>query len=133
MTSILGISAFYHDSAAALIIDGKIVSAAQEERFSRKKHDARYPFNAVEFVLNNSSLKLNQIDHIVFFEKPFLKFERLLETYVAMAPRGFLQFSKAMPTWLREKLYQKKCYLIYLKNMTKILKKLVKFLFQNIT
>ena len=86
MTSILGISAFYHDSAAALIIDGKIVSAAQEERFSRKKHDARYPFNAVEFVLSHSNLKLNQINYIVFFEKPFLKFERLLETYLAFAP-----------------------------------------------
>ena len=80
MTSILGISAFYHDSAAALIIDGKIVSAAQEERFSRKKHDARYPHNAVKFVLSNSNLKLSEIDYIVFFEKPFLKFERLLET-----------------------------------------------------
>ena len=108
MTSILGISAFYHDSAAALIINGKIISAAQEERFSRKKHDARYPFNAVEFVLNNSSLKLNQIDHIVFFEKPFLKFERLLETYLAFSPKGFTSFSMSMPIWLREKLFQKK-------------------------
>jgi len=108
VTSILGISAFYHDSAAALIINGKIISAAQEERFSRKKHDARYPFNAVEFVLNNSSLKLNQIDHIVFFEKPFLKFERLLETYLAFSPKGFTSFSMSMPIWLREKLFQKK-------------------------
>ena len=108
MTSILGISAFYHDSAAALIIDGKIVAAAQEERFSRKKHDSRYPFNAVEYILNNSKLELNQIDHIVFFEKPFLKFERLLETYMAFAPRGFKSFSLSMPIWLREKLFQKK-------------------------
>ena len=108
MTSILGISAFYHDSAAALIIDGKIVAAAQEERFSRKKHDPRYPFNAVEYILNNSKLELNQIDHIVFFEKPFLKFERLLETYMAFAPRGFKSFSLSMPIWLREKLFQKK-------------------------
>ena len=108
MTSILGISAFYHDSAAALVINGKIIAAAQEERFSRKKHDARYPFNAVEFVLNNSSLKLNQIDHIVFFEKPFLKFERLLETYLAFSPKGFTSFSMSMPIWLREKLFQKK-------------------------
>ena len=92
MTHILGISAFYHDSAASLILDGKIISAAQEERFSRKKHDARYPFNAVEFVLKNSNLKLNQIDYIVFFEKPFLKFERLLETYLAFAPMGFKSF-----------------------------------------
>ncbi len=108
MTSILGISAFYHDSAAALIIDGKIISAAQEERFSRKKHDAGYPFNAIKFVLNNSKLKLSNVDHIVFFEKPFLKFERLLETYVAFAPRGFNSFSMSMPIWLREKLFQKK-------------------------
>ena len=108
MTSILGISAFYHDSAAALIIDGKIISAAQEERFSRKKHDARYPYNAVEFVLKNSKLKLNEIDYIVFFENPFLKFERLLETYLAFAPAGFKSFSMSMPIWLREKLFQKK-------------------------
>ena len=108
MTSILGISAFYHDSAAALIIDGKIIAAAQEERFSRKKHDARYPFNAIEYVLNESNLNLSKIDHIVFFEKPFLKFERLLETYMAFAPKGFKSFSLSMPVWLREKLFQKK-------------------------
>ena len=107
MTYILGISAFYHDSAAALIIDGKIISAAQEERFSRKKHDPRYPFNAVEFVLKNSKVKLSQIDYIVFFEKPFLKFERLLETYLAFAPRGFKSFCMSMPIWLKEKLFQK--------------------------
>ena len=108
MTSILGISAFYHDSAAALIIDGDIVAAAQEERFSRKKHDPRYPFNAIKYVLNESNLELNKIDHIVFFEKPFLKFERLLETYMAFAPKGFTSFSMSMPLWLREKLFQKK-------------------------
>ncbi len=108
MTSILGISAFYHDSAAALIIDDDIVAAAQEERFSRKKHDARYPFNAVNFVLNEGRLKLSEVDHIVFFEKPFLKFERLLETYMAFAPKGFKSFSLSMPIWLREKLFQKK-------------------------
>jgi len=107
MTYVLGISAFYHDSAAALIIDGKIISAAQEERFSRKKHDSRYPFNAVEFVLKNSQIKLSQIDYIVFFEKPFLKFERLLETYLAFAPKGFKSFCMSMPIWLREKLFQK--------------------------
>ncbi|MAV77129.1 MAG: hypothetical protein CMG02_02130 [Candidatus Marinimicrobia bacterium] len=108
MTSILGISAFYHDSAAALIVDGKIISAAQEERFSRKKHDPRYPVNAIQFVLDNSKIKLSEVDYIVFFEKPFLKFERLLETYLAFAPRGFKSFSMAMPIWLREKLFQKK-------------------------
>ena len=108
MTTILGISAFYHDSAAALIKDGNIVSAAQEERFSRKKHDSRYPYNAINFILEDSNLKLNEIDHIVFFEKPFLKFERLLETYMAFAPKGFKSFSMSMPIWLREKLFQKK-------------------------
>ena len=108
MTSILGISAFYHDSAATLVVDGKIVSAAQEERFSRKKHDSRYPFNAINFVLNHSNLKLSQIDYIVFSEKPFLKFERLLETYLAFAPKGFTSFCMSMPIWLREKLFQKK-------------------------
>ena len=108
MTSILGISAFYHDSAAALVVDGKIISAAQEERFSRKKHDPRYPFNAVNYVLSEGKLKLSEVDHIVFFEKPFLKFERLLETYMAFAPKGFKSFSLSMPIWLREKLFQKK-------------------------
>ncbi len=108
MTSILGISAFYHDSAAALIVNGEIIAAAQEERFSRKKHDPRYPFNAVNYVLSEGKLKLNEVDHIVFFEKPFLKFERLLETYMAFAPKGFKSFSLSMPLWLREKLFQKK-------------------------
>ena len=108
MTSILGISAFFHDSAAALIIDGKIIAAAQEERFSRKKHDASYPFNAVKYVLSEANIRLSEVDYIVFFEKPFLKFERLLETYLAFAPRGFKSFSLSMPLWLKEKLFQKK-------------------------
>ena len=107
MRSILGISAFYHDSAACILVDGKIVAAAQEERFTRKKHDLSYPRNAVEFVLNYANLKLSEVDQIIFFEKPFLKFERLLETYVAFAPKGFVSFSKAMPLWLKEKLFQK--------------------------
>ena len=115
MTSILGISAFYHDSAAALIIDGKIIAAAQEERFSRKKHDYRYPYNAVQYVLSEAKLKLSQINHIVFYEKPFLKFERLLETYLAFAPSGFKSFSLSMPIWLREKLFQKKYLFDHLK------------------
>jgi len=106
--SILGISAFYHDSAATILVDGKIVAAAQEERFTRKKHDSSYPFHAIEFVLKYANLKLNDIDQIVFFEKPFLKFERLLETYIAFAPRGFMSFCKAMPVWLKDKLFQKK-------------------------
>ena len=108
MTSILGISAFYHDSAAALIQDGKIIAAAQEERFSRKKHDPRYPINAIQYVLEEGKINLNDVDDIVFFEKPFLKFERLLETYMAFAPKGFKSFSLSMPIWLREKLFQKK-------------------------
>ena len=108
MTSILGISAFYHDSAAALVVDGDIIAAAQEERFSRKKHDPRYPLNAINFVLSEGKLKLSEVDHIVFFEKPFLKFERLLETYMAFAPKGFKSFSLSMPIWLREKLFQKR-------------------------
>ena len=108
MKIILGISAFYHDSAATIIIDGKIIAAAQEERFTRKKHDSDYPFNAIEFVLNYANIKINEVDQIIFFEKPFLKFERLLETYVAFAPKGFKSFCKAMPIWLKEKLFQKK-------------------------
>ena len=116
MTSILGISAFYHDSAACIVIDGKIIAAAQEERFTRVKHDSNYPHNAVEFVLKYANLKLSNVDYIVFFEKPFLKFERLLETYVAFAPRGFFQFMKAMPIWLKDKLFQKNQLLNFLKN-----------------
>ena len=108
MRTILGISAFYHDSAACVLRDGEILAAAQEERFTRKKHDSSYPKNAINFVLNHAKLKLSEIDKIVFFEKPFLKFERLLETYVAFAPKGFISFSKAMPLWIKEKLFQKK-------------------------
>ena len=107
MLSILGISAFYHDSAACILKDGEIIAAAQEERFTRKKHDPSYPHNAIKFVLDYANLKLNEVDKIVFFEKPFLKFERLLETYVAFAPKGFVSFSKAMPLWIKEKLFQK--------------------------
>ena len=97
MSSILGISAFFHDSAACILKDGEIIAAAQEERFTRKKHDPNYPHNAIEFVLKYANLKLSEVDKIVFFEKPFLKFERLLETYVAFAPKGFVSFAKAMP------------------------------------
>ena len=107
MKSILGISAFFHDSAACILVDGEIKAAAQEERFTRKKHDSSYPHNAIEFVLNYANLRLSEVDQIVFFEKPFLKFERLLETYVAFAPKGFVSFSKAMPLWIKEKLFQK--------------------------
>ena len=108
MKSILGISAYYHDSAACIVIDGKIIAAAQEERFTRVKHDPSYPYNAIEFVLKFAKLKLSDVDQVIFFEKPFLKFERLLETYVAFAPRGFKSFCMAMPVWLKDKLFQKK-------------------------
>ncbi|HEX6103302.1 MAG TPA: carbamoyltransferase [Alphaproteobacteria bacterium] len=104
---ILGISAFYHDSAAALIEDGEVVAAAQEERFTRKKHDARFPAAAVEYCLGEAGLDLGQVDYVAFYDKPLLKFERLLETYLAFAPQGFQSFRMAMPLWLREKLFQK--------------------------
>ena len=105
---IIGFSAYYHDSAVSLLVNGKIISAVQEERFTRIKHDASYPYNAVEFVLKYANINLSEVNQIVFFEKPFLKFERLLETYVAFAPLGFNSFSKAMPIWIKEKLFQKK-------------------------
>lgn len=104
---ILGISAFYHDSAAALIRDGEIVAAAQEERFTRRKHDPRFPENAVSYCLAEAGTRMADVDHVVFYDKPFLKFERLLETYLAFAPRGFKSFRMAMPIWLREKLFLK--------------------------
>src|SRR5277367_4484623 len=104
---ILGISAFYHDSAAALVRDGEIVAAAQEERFTRKKHDSGFPTNAAEFCLAQAGVGLTDIDYVVFYDKPFLKFERLLETYIAYAPRGLRSFQMAMPLWIREKLFQK--------------------------
>src|SRR5882672_5343567 len=105
---ILGISAYYHDSAAALIRDGEIIAAAQEERFSRKKHDARFPVHAVEYCLAEEGVRLDQVDYVAFYDKPFLKFERLLETYVAFAPRGLPSFLRAMPVWLKEKLFLKR-------------------------
>src|ERR1700741_4140716 len=104
---ILGISAFYHDSAAALVRDGEIVAAAQEERFTRKKHDSRFPSKAVEYCLAQDGVGLSDIDFVAFYDKPFLKFERLLETYVAFAPRGFASFRMALPVWIKEKLFQK--------------------------
>ena len=104
---IIGISAFYHDSAAALIENGRIVAAAQEERFTRKKHDASFPRNAVRFCLEAADAELSEIDHVAFYDKPFLKFERLLETYVALAPHGFHSFRMAIPLWVKEKLFQK--------------------------
>ena len=104
---ILGLSAFYHDSAAALVENGRIVAAAQEERFTRKKHDPSFPHHAIEYCLQAARVRLSEIDHVVFYDKPFLKFERLLETYVALASRGFRSFKMAIPLWLGEKLFQK--------------------------
>jgi carbamoyltransferase len=104
---ILGISAFYHDSAAALVADGRIVAAAQEERFTRRKHDARFPHNAVAYCLAEARCRLDDLDFVVFYDKPFLKFERLLETYLSFAPRGFNSFRRTLPLWLKEKLFQK--------------------------
>jgi len=105
---ILGISAFYHDSAAALIEDGRIVAAAQEERFTRKKYDSGYPANAIDYCLAEAGIRLADVDHVAFYDKPLLKFDRLFKTYMAFAPRGFRSFRTAMPVWLSDKLFQKK-------------------------
>src|SRR3989441_11183931 len=105
--NILGISAFYHDSAAALVGDGEVVAAAQEERFTRKRHDAAFPTMAVEYCLKAGGVTLKDVDYVVFYDKPFLKFERLLETFLALAPRGFRSFAAAIPVWSREKLFQR--------------------------
>src|ERR671927_637735 len=104
---ILGLSAFYHDSAAALVEDGRILAAAQEERFTRKKHDSGFPHEAVGYCLAEAGIELRDVDYVVFYDKPFIKFERLLETYLSFAPKGFGSFRMAMPLWLKEKLFQK--------------------------
>ncbi len=104
---ILGISALYHDSAAALLIDGKIIAAAQEERFSRKKHDPRFPQHAIRYCLTEADIEFADIDVVVFYDKPLLKFERLLKTYLSYAPKGLTSFLAAMPLWLTDKLYIK--------------------------
>lgn len=129
MKVILGISAFYHDSAAAIVVDGKIVAAAQEERFTRKKHTAEFPNNAIQYCLKEAGLELNDIDAVVFYDKPFLKFERLLETYYAFAPKGVINFIKAMPVWLNEKLFLKKRIYDELKNIAPFDKVKTKLLF----
>ena len=102
---ILGFSAFYHDSAACLVIDGDIVAAAQEERFTRKKHDNAFPNNAINYCLQEASIDSSDLDYIVFYDKPFLKFERILETYLAFAPKGFKSFARSLPVWLKDKLF----------------------------
>ena len=116
---ILGISCFYHDSAASLLADGEIVSAVQEERFTRIKHDDSFPIEAIKFILESNKLSLNEIDYVVFYEKPFLKFERLLETYLSFAPKGFKSFSKSMPLWIKEKLFMKKIIVNNLQELDK--------------
>ena len=116
---ILGVSAFYHDSAATLLQDGRIVAAAQEERFTRKKHDSSFPVHAIEYCLEAAGCEMADVDHVAFYDKPFLKFERLLETYLAFAPRGFRSFSVAVPVWLREKLFQKDLLIREFKNFRK--------------
>ena len=112
---ILGISAYYHDSAACLLVNGKILAAAQEERFTRIKHDQDFPLRSIDYCLQYANLGPEQIDYVVFYDKPFLKFERLLETFLAFAPRGFWQFSKSLPLWIKEKLFQKKAIIDQLK------------------
>ena len=119
MAKVLGISAYYHDSAAALIIDGEIIAAAQEERFTRTKHDSSFPRFAIEFCLTQADISFSEIDYLAFYDKPFLKFERLLETYIAFAPKGFSSFRKAIPTWLREKLFMKDMLLREIRKMHK--------------
>src|SRR6185312_14296797 len=126
---ILGISAFYHDSAAAIVQDGEIVAAAQEERFTRKKHDASFPYNAVMFCLEQAGVSLNDVDTIVFYDKPFLKFERLLETYFTYAPKGLRSFIMAIPVWVKEKLFLKKLLYDELKKVGSYNKEKMKMLF----
>lgn len=129
MKKILGISAFYHDSAAALLINGEIISAAQEERFTRQKHTADFPTNAVKYCLEDSGLSIDELDAIVFYDKPLLKFERLLETYYAFAPKGLVQFLTAIPVWIKEKLFLKKLIYDELSKLQKYDKKKLKLLF----
>ena len=117
--NIIGISCFYHDSAAALVINGNVISAVQEERFTRIKHDARFPINSIKYCLNSANLKLSCIDAFVFYEKPFVKFERLLETYLKKVPYGFKSFKLAIPLWIKEKLFQRQLILKYLYSIEK--------------
>lgn len=129
MKKILGISAFYHDSAAAIVVDGKVIAAAQEERFTREKHTEKFPTNAIIYCLNETGFDLDELDAIVFYDKPFLKFERLLETYYAFAPKGLVSFLTAIPVWLSEKLFLKKRIFDELKNVGNYDKKKIKLLF----
>ena len=129
--NILGISAYYHDAAAVVLMDGKVIAAAQEERFTRVKHTEAFPSNAIKYCLEESGLTLNQLDAIVFYEKPFLKFERLLQTYYSFSPKGIWSFLKAMPIWLSEKLFIKKKILESLAEIEPFDKKKIKLLFSS--
>ncbi len=129
MKKILGISAYYHDSAAAIVVDGKVIAAAQEERFTRKKHTPDFPENAIKYCLEESGYSLNELDAVVFYDKPFLKFERLLETYYAFAPKGLISFLKSIPVWTKEKLFLRKQLMDGLKSVEKFDKKKIKLLF----
>ncbi|HUP11975.1 MAG TPA: carbamoyltransferase N-terminal domain-containing protein, partial [Niastella sp.] len=126
---ILGISAFFHDSAAAIIQDGEVLAAAQEERFTRKKHDAAFPVNAIKYCLQYAGRSLNELDAVVFYEKPFLKFERLLETYYTYAPKGWRSVLTSMPVWIKEKLFLKKLIREGLNSIEPVDKKKLKLLF----
>ena len=116
-TAILGISAYYHDSAAALLVDGRVVAAAQEERFTRKRHDPSFPIHACRFVLEESGVRFNELSAVAFYDKPFLKFERLLETYHAFAPSGLRSFAAAMPVWIKEKLFMRRLLAEHLREL----------------
>ena len=129
MTYILGLSAFYHDSSASLLKNGEIISAVQEERFTRIKHDKSFPIESVKYILSENNIRLEDINAIVFYEKPFLKFERLLETYIGFAPKGFVSFAASMPVWLREKLFQKDLIFKKLKNIDQSFDQLEKIKF----
>jgi len=129
MKKILGISAFYHDSAATLIIGGDIIAAAQEERFTRIKHTPKFPINAIKYCLEEAGLELDELDAIVFYDKPLLKFERLLQTYYSFAPKGIISFLKAIPVWLNEKLFLKKLIYDGLKEVGNYNKRKVNLLF----
>src|SRR5688500_8262707 len=115
---VLGISAYYHDSAAALVIDGRVAAAAQEERYTRRKHDSAFPHHAIRSCLETAGVRPGQLDCVAFYDKPFLKFERLLETYLAFAPRGFASFREALPLWVKDKLFQRSAILKELKALS---------------
>ena len=131
MSKILGISAFYHDSAATITIDGKIIAAVQEERFTRLKHTAKFPVNAIKYCLEESGLSIDELDAVVFYDKPLLKFERLLQTYYSFAPKGLISFLKAIPIWVNEKLFLKKLIFDGLKDVESYNKKRVNLLFSD--